>query len=278
MKTQIKHAIAVVYLFALFVVSATAPSTAFASGTSLKLRYDVHWGNVKVAEAEARWRFNDDSFVMMGTSQTIGISNVLQGFKGSARLQGRVQNTLILPEFLPQKLSIGSVYRGKDRTATVVWSDPAPVINSTREPELDLNKVYPLKRAFIKGSVDPFTAMLNALATIKETRSCGGTHRIYDGLRTAELTLHDLGKAVLASDRPSAYGGRTIKCGFTSKPTGGHRRDSRWRKKDPKIDDVVIFVAEIEPGLFIPVRIEIKAFLGKIISRLDMQSVSLNTG
>jgi hypothetical protein len=69
--------------------------------------------------------------------------------------------------------------------------------------------------------------------------------------------------------------GEVIKCGLTSKPTGGHRLKSRWTKKERKIDDTIIFIAEIEPGLYLPVRIEIKTFLGKITTRLVMTSLSI---
>ncbi len=34
----------------------------------LKLTYQVQWGNVKIAEAEAEWVFEEDSYVMSGAS------------------------------------------------------------------------------------------------------------------------------------------------------------------------------------------------------------------
>ena len=101
------------------------------------------------------------------------------------------------------------------------------------------------------------------------------SERVYDGLRTSELALHDLGTQLLEKDRPFAFEGKTSVCGLVSKPTGGHQRKSRWRKKQPKPEDVLIFVAEVRPDLFLPVRIEAKSFIGTVTARLVMPSLVL---
>ena len=91
------------------------------------------------------------------------------------------------------------------------------------------------------------------------------------------LTLHDFGADVLEKDRPFAYAGSAVVCGLSGTPTGGHLRKSRWRKKQPRPEDVLIFVvshrrsflaARLQDGpkitayqicqtdLFLPVRIK----------------------
>ena len=109
-----------------------------------------------------------------------------------------------------------------------------------------------------------------------EDGRCDGTERVYDGLRTSEITLHDLGTAVVEKDRPFSYEGEARVCGFTGRATGGHQRKSRWRNKERKPEDLLVFVAEVRPDLFIPVRMEAKSFLGKVTSRLVMPSLKYN--
>jgi hypothetical protein len=87
--------------------------------------------------------------------------------------------------------------------------------------------------------------------------------------------LHDVGTETLEKDRPFAYGGTALVCGFVGTPTGGHQRKSRWRKKQPKPEDVLIFVAEVRPELFLPVRLQAKTFLGTVTARLVMPSLTL---
>ena len=104
--------------------------------------------------------------------------------------------------------------------------------------------------------------MLNTLKTIQKIGRCEGNYRIYDGLRTAILSFHDMGVQHLIKDRPSAFGGSTIKCGVVSKPTGGHQIKTVEEKNKEK-DNVVGFISEVESGLFIPVRIEVATPIGK---------------
>ena len=248
-----------------------APSPAHATGTTFDLRYEMQWGNVNVGEAEASWVFTPNTFEMVAKSRTVGISDKIRKYRGNSAVQGRIHNDTHIPE----SLNIKGIYKGLERDATSIWNRDDGQISTVRTPALDLEKVHPLQNRRIQGSVDPFTAMLRALHTVKLTGSCDSSHKIYDGLRTAELRIHDLGIQRLTSDRPNSFDGEVIKCGLTSKPTGGHRLKSRWTKKERKIDDTIIFIAEIEPGLYLPVRIEIKTFLGKITTRLVMTSLSI---
>ena len=105
---------------------------------------------------------------------------------------------------------------------------------------------------------------------------CEGSARVYDGLRTSELTLYDFGMDTVESDRPFAYAGQALVCGMTGTPTGGHQRKSRWRKKQPRPQDLLIFVAEVRPDLFLPVRMQASSFLGTVTARLVMPSVKLS--
>lgn len=258
------------WIAGLFVsVGLLVPFGAIASGTVLDLRYEVQWGNINVGEAEASWIFTDSTFQMIGSSKTVGISDSLRKYRGTSEVTGQIYDGI----HAPLKIGISGVYKDSAKNATAIWNLEDSQIHTVRAPTLDLEKVHPLDDNFIQGSIDPYTAMLRTLHTIKQTRSCASRHKVYDGLRTAELTMHDLGTQVLTGDRASAYRGKVIKCGLTIKPTGGHRLKSRWNERERKADDTVIFVAEIEPGLFLPVRIMIKTMFGKITTRLVMTNL-----
>ncbi|WP_190275474.1 DUF3108 domain-containing protein [Candidatus Puniceispirillum marinum] len=260
----------------LFVVAGLlAPFGAFATGTQIDLRHEVQWGNVNVGEVETSWLFDQTTFEMVGKSRTVGISEKLRKYRGNSTAKGHIHDN----RHMPVQIDINGIYKGMERNATAIWNPKNGRIRTVRTPSLNLKKVHPLDDKVIQGSIDPYTAMLRALHTIKQTGSCNSSHNIYDGLRTAELTLHDLEDDLrpnfLTADRPDAYDGAVIACGLTSKPTGGHQLKSRWNKKKRNIDDTIIFIAEIEPDIFLPVRIEIKTFLGTITTRLVMTSLSI---
>ncbi|GIS13239.1 MAG: hypothetical protein CM15mP115_23900 [Alphaproteobacteria bacterium] len=85
--------------------------------------------------------------------------------------------------------------------------------------------------------------------------------------------MHDLGTAVVEKDRPFSFEGEARVCGFTGTPTGGHQRKSRWRDKERKPEDLRVFVAEVRPDLFVPVRMEANPFLAP--SHRDWSCLSL---
>ena len=55
-------------------------SSAWSSGIELKVVYQVQWNDIEIAKAEADWVLTEDSYVMSGTSQTVGILNKIRGF------------------------------------------------------------------------------------------------------------------------------------------------------------------------------------------------------
>ena len=247
--------------------------TAFAQSNvmSVQLGYKISLGHVDVATSSAAWIFGEDTFELSATSWTVGLTDMLRKYRGQIDLSGRVENG----RYLPQSLSIAGVSKRRTRQALTIWAPDGGPVTTKREPDLDLEKVFPLSNKHIEGAVDPFSAMLNALNSIAKSGLCTGSERVYDGLRTSELALHDLDTQMLEKDRPFAFEGKTSVCGLVSKPTGGHQRKSRWRKKQPKPEDVLIFVAEVRPDLFLPVRIEAKSFIGTVTARLVMPSLVL---
>ena len=240
--------------------------------TSLQLTYQVEWGDVDVATTTADWTFGEDTFELMATSRTIGVTDRLRKYRGRTELTGRIEDG----RYVPHRLAISGVSKRRSREAFTTWAPATGYSATQRQPALDLDKVFPLKAEHIDGAIDPFSAMLNALDAVAKHGSCDGSARIYDGLRTSVLTLHDFGADVLEKDRPFAYAGSVVVCGLSGTPTGGHLRKSRWRKKQPRPEDVLIFVAEVRPDLFLPVRMQARSFLGTVTARLVMPSLEIS--
>ena len=247
-------------------------AVADSSEFDLQLEYRVSWSNADIASATANWSFGETSFELAATSRTLGMTETFQKYRGKVEISGRIKNG----RHAPETLYLSGISKRRTREATTNWDGATGTVSTTRTPELDLEKVFPLDDRHIEGAIDPLSAMLNALANLSRTGTCSGTERVYDGLRTSEITLHDLGTAVVEKDRPFSYEGKARVCGFTGRPTGGHQRKSRWRDKERKPEDLRVFVAEVRPDLFIPVRMEAKSFLGTVTSRLVMPRLKYN--
>ncbi|HBP58885.1 MAG TPA: hypothetical protein DD668_04830 [Alphaproteobacteria bacterium] len=247
------------------------PLAAFAqpNTTSLQLIYEVEWGKVDVVTITADWTFSEDAFELMATSRTIGLTDAFRKYRGEAELSGIIEDG----RYMPHRLAISGMSKRRSREAFTTWAPGSGSIATQRQPELDLDKVFPLRDRQIDGALDPFSAMLNILDKVAHTGSCKGSARTYDGLRASELTFYDFGSELVAKDRAFAYEGKALVCGLVGKPTGGHQRKSRWRKKQSKPEDIKIFVAEVRQGLFLPVRMQAKSFLGTVTARLVMPSL-----
>ncbi len=245
-----------------------------AEAFDLHLEYRVSWGNVDVASTTADWSFEPTHFELAATSHTMGLTDTFRRYRGKLQVSGKIENG----RYMPKTLFLSGVSKRRSREAFTSWDQATGVISTDRTPELDLEKVFPLDDQHIKHAIDPLSAMLNVLSRFEQEGVCGGSAQIYDGLRTSQITLHDLGSTVLTKDRPFGFEGETGVCGFTGKPTGGHLRKSRWRKEERKPEDVVVFVAEVKPGLFLPVRMEIKSFIGKVTVRLVMPRLRVSDG
>ena len=247
--------------------------TAFSQTTtmSLQLTYRVGLGHAELATTDAKWVFGNKSFEVVAVSQTVGLTEMFRKYRGRAELSGKIEGG----KYLPIRLLISSMSDWGNKEAASSWTSDTSSVITKREPALDLEKVFPLVDKHIKDAIDPLSAMLNMLNNISQIGSCAGSESIYDGLRTSEITLFDLGSDYLEKDRPFAFEGTVLKCGFVSKPTGGHQRKSRWQNKQPAPDDILIYIAEVRPTLFLPVRMEARSFLGNLTVRLAMPSLKV---
>ncbi|MED5304943.1 MAG: DUF3108 domain-containing protein [Pseudomonadota bacterium] len=123
---------------ALSVSSATASTQP--AGTSLQLAYEVEWGNVDVATATADWVFSEDSFELVATSQTVGLTGSVRAYRGQTELTGRIEKG----RYLPHRLSISGVSKNRTREAFTTWAPRTGNIATQREPKINLKMFFPL--------------------------------------------------------------------------------------------------------------------------------------
>ncbi|MEL0293226.1 MAG: DUF3108 domain-containing protein, partial [Alphaproteobacteria bacterium] len=151
--------------------------TAQASSWELALSYEVQWGNVKVAYGAATWVFGDRTVTMAGTATTLGAVDTFRKYRGSVKLEADAIGGL----YQPKSLIIEGDYKKRRKLASTVWKKGESTVFTTRQPEIDLKKVYPLQAQQIDNSIDPLTAMLNALSHLSIAGQCGGVGSICAG-------------------------------------------------------------------------------------------------
>ena len=244
-----------------------SPGPAAADGEkSYEFIYHTEWGATDVGTSQARWSIGADQFFMHGESAASGLASVVADFAGYVSVRSRRR-----PEgWQATQLVIASSYSRETSLAETFWSEDGQSATTTAQPPPDTDKVYPVTDEMRVNVTDPFSAMMTMLEQLQAGEPCSQTFQIYDGRRRAELGFSDFGTARLEPDRAFSYSGETQVCGIVSTPLGGHWRESKLTEDTPDPEDIKAFVAELAPGLMVPVRIEVELFFGRLITRLDM--------
>lgn len=219
------------------------------------------FGNVPLAEARFLLRERDGRYEMSGQGGTSGPLDWLFDWKGSVRTQGRLAGDALLPERHDQH----GIWRGEARMAEIHYG-PGPRISHSVSPERDPAEFTSVPEQSIPGTLDPLTAALTALKAFAETGICRGTLPIFDGRRRYDMLLEDAGPAVLKAERPWDYGGRAHGCRLKSRRIGGFFKDSDHNDESQETERLV-WLAELAPGTWRPVRIEVDAPIGKFVGR-----------
>ena len=236
------------------------------SSSTFNVFYKTEYGAVDVGTSQAIWQVADDKFSMRGEFKSEGIATLFADFEGYVS----VKAVNLSKGWQGQRLDMASIYKSKLRTSETSWSADGKIATTTLEPPLDLEKVYPLDDAMMRGVTDPFSAMMTMLDRLKAGAPCIGRFQIYDGRRRAELRFTDYGTRTVQKDRDFAYQGTAIVCGVESRAIGGHRRKSRFGKTNDDKPGTKAYIADIGNGVLVPVRMETNLFFGRIVTRLDL--------
>lgn len=255
-------------LLALFAIvswqdqTARADEPSAAAGEAMTFR--IAYGNLQLAEARVWINERDGRYEVGGEGGTNGPLDWLFDWKGSARTEGLLDNGVLLPLRHRQQ----GVWKGEQRTAELRYGTDRSVVHVVAPPP-DPEEVTDVPAQSIPGTMDPFTAALAALKQFAETGECRGTLPIFDGRRRYDMLLEDAGQTVLQSDRPWDYAGLAHGCRLTSRRIGGFYKDNE-EAKDYRASNRLVWLAELAPGTWRPVRIEVDAPIGKFVGRAVM--------
>ena len=248
---------------ALASVSAGARADAETDETA-ELHYSVSWLEIPFARARAKLSRKDGAFSVRGESWTAGVLSALVDYRGFAETTGEWNGAGVAP----RSHRNGGAFRGRAREANVLWEGGG--LESEVEPAPDLERVSAVPAGALAGAVDPFSAALSAGARIGRERVCGGTEKVWDGRRLADWSLTAAGEDAEDSglEVSGEWQGTAMVCELHMRKIGGFRLDARHSPRRP----TRVWVAEVRPGLWAPVRAEVHSRWGKVVARLERSS------
>ena len=233
------------------------------------LIYNVSWGNISLAKSQLDYEFGKDDARISASVASKGIVAFFRGFKSRSVAELVYKDT----GWAPKKLLMERISGNEVVKSNVIWDDASSIVSETRLPELDLTEVYPLDDQMRVNVIDPYSAVFRLLDQIENSGDCTSSYEIYDGRRRSRIYFEMIGKTILKQDRPGAFTGSAMVCGVKFDPIGGHRINSKWRSNKDQKGRVKMFFARTFEDQIMPVRIEVKSWLGKIVGRLDLRQM-----
>ena len=240
--------------------AARADGSTPATAEPFRLEYRVDFGNLRVIEAEVRFDVDSNRYEITGSGMALGPLAWYSEWRGETRTVGRIDGNRLLPTLHQNSGS----WRGENRSAMLKYLGLADISVST-EPPPDPIRVTAVPPETIPGTVDPLSAILQLLSQVAETGSCQGQAEVFDGRRRYDLLVSDRGTATLPADRPWDFRGLGRLCALKSARIGGF-----WRDREGRADENaerVVWLAPLQQGLWVPVRMEFPAPIGSIIGR-----------
>ena len=229
----------------------------------VNLSYEVHAGGFIVADGKFRVDLGGDRFNAGIVIQPRGIPALLKEFRLRSQVNGLLTSQGIEPRYYR------SEYWKEQRRRRWVAIDYAgtsiPRVEAVPTAREDERTEVP--RALRGDSLDPVTAALALSDQIGRNGRCAGRLDVYDGRRLFRLELDHLKfvevEAPFNGEEPVAG----IKCRMNVTKVSGF--EDKERKSNRYPDDMTLYLTPVTSnGLWLPVRIEAKHFLGSLVVRL----------
>lgn len=227
----------------------------------LALGYKIYAGGLHVFSFESQVTMAPARYEMALDLRTDGWLDWLWSFSIAARTQGRAG-----PQGLaPQRFRTESLWRDDQRWVEISY-DAAGRPTAEVEPPPEEDERDPVPEAERVGTVDPLTAALLLVDRLMRTQSCEGAATIFDGRRSFEASVADLGEKSLTASDIAPYGGPAVACRLSVMPGKGF-----WKNPDypPEPQEVTVFLRRVVAGgPPVPVRIEADTRFGGVRAHL----------
>ena len=229
------------------------------------LAYEIEWGRLVLARSQVDLTPDGHRLTIDASVESGGLARFFKPFQSTARAALEADNGRWQSRLLAMRRVSGQA-RVESR---VEWTANGMLLAQSRTPALDLDKVHPLPADMPPAVLGPYAAILNLIGRVAATGDCkdGDTVpavEIFDGRRYARLSILSRGRVTIDRDRPAAYAGPAVLCEVALVPRGGHRRSS----KPGKPFTVKLFLARPFGDNMLPVRAEVKGWMGRVIGRL----------
>jgi hypothetical protein len=227
-----------------------------------RLDFRLDWGPVPLAEVRVRLYRTPEARVLHAEAESLGVASLFADFDVRQAAVQRADG---------ERSFVSDVrWSRESRRRSVHWPHPGAtpqVDHAGVPPEGPLTPIPPGELA---GAEDPAAALLSLLDQVSAGQGCGGTWRLFDGVRRMDMTVVDEGRDRLEADRDWTYAGPALRCRLHFERVGGFEADEP-RETAERDYDRLLWIADL-PGGPAPVRLRVSWPLGFATGRIDLRN------
>lgn len=230
-------------------------------GQARVFSYAVDWGPLPLAEVTLSLEPSAEGLTASARGASLGVAAMFARFEVE-------QSSAYGPDGVLHEAR--GRFSGRDSLRRVRWDEAgAAEVIAAEEARRDPGPLTPIPEAEMADTVDPAFPVVDALNRVAQGRGCGGTWRIFDGVRRMNVTLTDEGEDLLTADRDWTYAGPARRCRLSFERVGGFpppKPDAPAERDYARL----LWIAELPEGPA-PVRLEVSWPLGVAVGRIDLR-------
>lgn len=168
-------------------------------------------------------------------------------------------------------------FRGdKARWVTIEYSDNGPLAVHS-QPSVEEDDREPVPVAEIVGTIDPMSALTQALMLAKDGSVCPPLVRIFDGRRRYDLSTEPQARKVFSSSRVATFEGPALGCRVNFKRIAGFKMLEGSSDDFLSADIEMWMSAVLGNDVWVPVRLAMRSGPGSMIVHLKKAELADGT-
>jgi hypothetical protein len=233
------------------------------SGKRLEAEYIITWLGLPVYSGTIVIAWNGERYRVRFQAEAQGVARLANSttidWETSGRLaKGRVQ---------PERFAQANTFRRQTRRITLAFAAKGPPSVSVVPPESP-GKRPPVPEALKAATLDPLSATFAAFAMPLDTKSCGYTARVFEGLRRTDVRLEHAGSARTPARRIAGLDPQAFVCELHARRLAGYE-EKHLRQNPEPLPPATLWVAKhAGAGLWLPAQLRFESQFGPIYARL----------
>lgn len=226
----------------------------------IDLAYNIYLGGFLAGSVDVTVEADEKQYRIFTVSRSHGVLDFLVKFRRRNNVLGRIAEQVAKPS----KYAATGVWAGEARSVLIDYTE-ADGLRFTARPSASEDEREPVPPHLLPGTVDPFSALYQAILRYREGEECDGRSRVFDGRRRYDFLFEAVASRSLTGP---LYSGPAQVCRVRQIPIAGFS-ERLWLPRLMRPEWTDVWLAKVRDDLpALPARLEADAGLGAMVAQL----------